>query len=223
MFIENKNISIKIHNLKENINVDSIIQEIKFPLTTENYTYGIFNETKIGNRSLFDFVCLYDKVIKIISEKDGKIYVDNNSIKKSSVGKFSILNRKLELFNCDNVIKGILENEFGNGRLSKYVISEQNYSKIHDLCFVKSSEIYILKSGGRKYKINVRSDGSVDTKADEILQNQSLSSTSFNGQIMANKQMSFKLNRNGNILLYNSQKNPLIWEDVYNFLDKFVY
>jgi hypothetical protein len=223
MFIENKNISIKIHNLDENIDSDSILNEIKFPLTTENYTYGIFNETKIGKRSLLDFVCLYETTMKTISEKNGEFYVNDNIIKRSSVGKFSILDGKLELFNCDNVIKGILENEFGDGHLSRFIITDENYSEIHDRCFVISSEVYVLKSGQNKYKLNVRSDGLDDANLNKILQNPNFSSISFSGRIIIDKEMTFKLNKNGTIMLYNNQKNPLEWEDIYNFLDRCIY
>lgn len=223
MFVENRNISIKIFNLDGNINIDQILNEISFPLTTENYTYGIFNETKIGKRLLLDFVCLYQTAVKTVLEKDGKFYIDNGYLKKSSLGKFSIMGDRLELFSCDNIIKGILENEFGNGQLRKFIIPDNKYLGIYNNCSVKSSESYILKSDDKKYKINVFSNGLNETSLNEILQNPSVSSTSFSGRIIVDREIAFKLNKNGNIMLYNNQKNLLTWEDIFKFLDRYIY
>ena len=223
MFIENRIVSIKIHKLNENDDHQSILDEIKFPLTTENYTYGIVNETKIKNRILFDFVCLYEISMKTYSDENGKLSFSDKYVKQSSFGKFSINNGKLELFNCGNLIKGILENEFGKGRLDKFIISDENYSKLYDQCFVKTSGAYVLNSKNKSYKVNIQSDGVGDNSLHEIFQNPNFTSTSFNGRIMADREISFKLNKNGTLLLYNSQKNPLTWDDICNFLDEHFY
>ena len=223
MFIENRIVSIKIHKLNENNDHQSILGEIKFPLTTENYTYGIVNETKIENRILYDFVCLYETTMKTYSDENGKLSFSDKYVKQSSFGKFSINNGKLELFNCGNLIKGILENEFGKGRLDKFIISDEKYSKLYDQCFVKTSGAYVLNSKNRSYKVNIQSDGVGDNSLHEIFQNPNFTSTSFNGRIIADREISFKLNKNGTLLLYNSQKNPLTWHDIYNFLDKYFY
>ena len=223
MFIENRIVSIKIHKLNENNDHQSILDEIKFPLTTENYTYGIVDETKIGNRILFDFVCLYETAIKIFSNENGKLSYSDKYIKQSSFGKFSINNGKLEMFNCGNLIKGILENEFGKGHSDKFTISDKKYLKLYDKCFAKTSGTYVLNFNNKSYKVNIRSDEIGDTSLNEIFQNPNFASTSFNGRMMANKEISFKLNKNGNLLFYNSQKNPLTWDDIYNFLDEHVY
>jgi len=223
MFIEDRIVSIKIHKLNENDGYQSILDEIKFPLTTENYTYGIVNETKIKNRILFDFVCLYEISMKTYSDENGKLSYSDKYVKQSSFGKFSINNGKLELFNCGNLIKGILENEFGKGRLDKFIISDENYSKLYDQCFVKTSGAYVLNSKNKSYKVNIQSDEVGDNSLHEIFQNPNFTSTSFNGRIMVDREISFKLNKNGTLLLYNSQKNPLTWDDICNFLDEHFY
>jgi len=223
MFIENRIVSIKIHNLNENNDHQSILDEIKFPLTTENYTYGIVNETKIGSRILFDFVCLYETSIKIFSNENGKLSYSDKYVKQSSFGKFSINNGKLEMFNCGNLIKGILENEFGKGHLYKFIISDKNYLELYDKCFVKTSGAYLFNSKNKSYKVNIQSDGVDDNSLHEIFQNPNFTSTSFNGRMMANREISFKLNKNGTLLFYNSQKNPLTWDDISNFLDEYIY
>ena len=223
MFIENRIISIKTHTLNENDDHQSVLKEIKFPLKTENYTYGIVNETKLDNRILFDFICLYETSIKTYSEENGKLSTSDKCVKQSSFGKFSINDGKLELFNCGNLIKGILENEFGKGRLDKFIISDENYSKLFDRCFVKTSGAYLLNSNNKNYKVKINSDGVGDNILHEIFQNPNITSTSFNGRMMANREMSFKLNKNGNLLFYNSPKNPLTWNDIFNFLDENVY
>lgn len=223
MFVENRIVSIRIHEFNENINYQSTLNEIKFPLTTENYTYGIVNETKIGNRVLFDFVCLYEKSMNVFSNENGKLSVFDKYVKQSSFGKFSINNGKLELFNCGNLIKGILENEFGKGHLDKFIISDEKYSKLYDQCFVKTSGAYVLNSENKSYKVNIQSDGVGDNSLHEIFQNPNFTSTSFNGRMMTNREISFKLNKNGTLLFYNSQKSPLTWDDIYNFIDEYVY
>lgn len=223
MHIDDRFVSIKLYKLKDGLEINSIINDIEYPLTTDNYTYGLYNKVQMNERVFFNFVCSYNSKFKQLSDENGNVSIKENPIQLSTFGKVSIIDDKLEMINCDNLIKALLENEFGKGYLEKVLVPDENYSKIYDECFVKTSGTYMVHSKYRDYKVNIKSDELNDSDLEGLFENSILDSTSFNGKMMMNRELSFKLNKNGNILFYNSPKNPLEWNDVYKFLDEYVY
>jgi len=228
MEVSERVVSIKLFNIDKKMDVNKIIHDIKYPVKTDFYEYGIYENTAIKkNRTLFSFICQYKTETRIPKFKDSKLSFDIKEVERFSFGKFSIREIKdyfvLEMINCDNLIKSILLNEFGKGQVDKFEILENKYSKLYNDCIVKTAGSYVINALSRKFSINIRTDELADNEIKVLFDKGQIKNTAFNGKILLNRELSFKISKDGNLMVYNGSKNPLEWEEIYEFLDQYVY
>jgi len=127
------------------------------------------------------------------------------------------------MINCDNIIKSILENEFGRGRLEKDSISEESYNLLYNSSFIRTSSSYMIRSSLGDYCIKLPSGGVEEENLSKIVTDGEINSVSFGGKVTVGKVISFKISRSGAIQIYNQLNNPLMWDDIFSFIDKFIY
>lgn len=227
MSIDERLISLKLFNLDKKCDTNKIIEEIEYPTKTEFYEYGIYEKYSINNRILYNFICKYKTKVKVPIFNNGKIKFDSKEIERYVFGKFSIkesaINPVLELINCDNLVKSVIINEFGRGQIEKFCVAEEKYSYLYQNCLSKTAGNYVINALSKKFNINIRSDELNETEINILFDKGQIKNTSFNGKIFVEREFSFKISKDGNLLFYNNSKNPLEWEEVYRFLDQYVY
>jgi hypothetical protein len=172
-------------------------------------------------------LCQYKTEIKVPSFKNSKLKFDTKEVERFSFAKFSIKELKektiIELINCDQLTKTVLLNEFGKGQVEKYGIDEARYLKVYNDCILKTGGCYVINALSKKFNINIRSDDLGDNEVKVLFDKGQVKNTSFNGRILLNKELSIKVSKDGNVLIYNNSKNPLEWEEVFRLLDEYVY
>lgn len=227
MPIEERMVSIKLFNYDKSRDSNKIIDDMKYPVKTDFYEYGIYGKQKVGNRTLYNFISSYKTSSKTPSFDNGKLKFETKETTRYSLGKFSINHSAdysvLELINCDNLVKSILISEFGKGQVEKYAIPDAKYLKLYNSCIIKTAGSYIVNALSRKFNINIRTEELSETEVQTLFNKGQIKNTSFNGRILMDKELSVKVSKDGNILLYNGSKNPLEWEEVYRFLDEYIY
>ncbi|MDD1690628.1 MAG: hypothetical protein LUQ66_08215 [Methanoregula sp.] len=227
MEITERMISIKLFSINKKNDAQKIINSLNYPVKTDFYEYGIYETSQVDNRTIYSFLCQYKTEIKVPIFKNSKLKFDLKEVERFSFAKFSIKELKentiIELINSDQLTKTVLLNEFGKGQIEKFGIDENKYSKLYDDCIIKTAGSYVINALSKKFNINIRSDELGDNEVKVLFDKGQIKNTSFNGKILLNKELSIKVSKDGNLLIYNNSKNPLEWEEVFRLLDEYVY
>ena len=226
MIIEDRIISV--NSYKCDINEDEltkIIDDSKYPKETEYYTYGFFRTSKVGNRNIFTLAVMLNSTRKELIEKGNTFEIGEKPSKTLFFGNIFYLKDKkiIGLVNSNNIVTNQFKNLIAPHELKKITVADDIYLKMYRNSLVKTACGIILKKPTKNYKMNISSETLEDNELTDIFGAAEINSVSFNGKIFQEREISFKLNKSGNVTLYNSSKNPLEWEDIFNFMNDNVY
>lgn len=226
MNIKDKQISITSYKCDMgNDKLTEIIINAKYPIETEYYTYGLINNIEVEEGTIFTLAVLLNSPKKELIEKNGIFEIVEKPSKILYTGNiFSLKDKKIiGLVNSNKLVLTVLKNLIAPHELIKLAIPEDNYVKLYKNSLIKTSYGLVLKKSYKDYKMNIRSETLDEQELNDIFGTAEIDSFSFNGRIFQEREISFKINKSGNIILYNSSKNPLDWDDIFNFMINNVY
>lgn len=226
MIIKDRIISITSYKCEVNSNeLTEIINNSRYPRDMEHYTYGLIKTNQVGVRDIFTLAVLLNSARKELTEKDGTFEVVETPSKTLHIGNIFFLKDEkiIGLVNSDNIISTVFKNLIAPHKLTKLKISDDIYTKLYKNSLVKTSFGLRLKKPYKDYKMNISSETLEDQELTDIFGGAEINSFSFNGRIFQEREISFKINKSGNVILYNGSKNPLDWEDIFNFMITNVY
>ena len=226
MIIEDRIISI--NSYKCDIGVDElykIIDDSKYPKETEYYTYGLIKNSKVGKRDIYTLAVMLNSTRKDLIEKGSTFEIAEKPSKTLYFGNIFYLNDKkiIGLVNSNNIVTTIFKGLIAPHEFKKLTVTDDKYLKMYRNSLVKTACGIILKKPTKNYKMNISSETLEDNELTDIFGAAEINSVSFNGKIFQEREISFKLSKTGNVTLYNSSKNPLEWEDIFNFMNDNVY
>jgi hypothetical protein len=225
MTINNRIISINLFKFLNKIDPEKKVEDMRFPVDSEFYKFGVYKVLKVNSKMVNEFAVVHKVIKKIPDIINNKVIFKETDINTVSLGAFSINNKEsiLELINCNNIIRHILLNQICQNNYEKYVIGDKQYSLLLQQSFLKKSENYTVSKNFKKFSISVKSDEIEDKDARNIFGDCEIKSKSFSGKFLFEKELSVNIKKDGSLIFYNGTKNPLEWEDIFNFIENHIY
>ena len=157
MILEDRIISITSYKCDiENNEVNEIINNSNYPIKSDYYTYGIIKTNKVSTADIFTLVVVLNSTRKELTEKNGTFeFVDVPSKTLYSGDIFYLKDLGVfGLINSNNIIFNTFKNLITPHELNKFVISDENYSKLERNSLIKTSCGIVLKKPHKNFNFD---------------------------------------------------------------------
>jgi len=225
MIIDEQVITIKTYSIDISKTIfEEIIQNNRYPQGGDLIKFGYLDSSKIGKNKMFQIAATKSTMVKSIDAKKDRFAIIEKKSEHSDFGYISYIpdQSKLIFINCSDMIRGIFLSLLKEYTPVKIPVAKETLDLLLKKVLILRSTKYSVHTPGYSINLSISSNKLDAQDVEDYIPKFERELIGFAGKTEEDRLISMNINRNGNVLIYNSPKDPLEWEDIFSFIEKYL-